>query len=135
MFSIHKEQEMKSRDAFWPLLAAILSLAVGALPAEAQTAEPGRDPSLVAHWRTTRIVFDSSRDENMVLRDSGSAEKWTVTASGRSPTVKGQWSTQGRTLKIDWEDGEHWSRPFTFHEGQLVFPNIPKQRKFWDRLQ
>lgn len=126
---------MKSRDARWIFIAALLSVALAASPAAAQSAEPGRDQNLVAHWRSTRIVFESPRDEHLVLRASGSAEKWTVTASGRSGVVKGSWGTQGKTLTINWEDGEQWAQPFTFYERQLVFPNIPKQRKFWDRIE
>jgi hypothetical protein len=135
MLLIQEEQGMKSRNALWPLIAALLSMAQAAHPTAAQTADPGRDQNLIAHWRNTRIVFDSPRDENMVLRADGSAEKWTVTASGRSGTVKGRWGTQAKILKIDWEDGVHWSRPFTFYEGKLVFPNIQNQRKFWDRIE
>lgn len=94
----------------------------GRLPAAAQTADPGRDQNLIAHWRNTRIVFDSARDENMVLRASGSAEKWTVTATGRSAPVYGQWVTQAKILKIDWEDGEHWSGPSPSTRANSFFP-------------
>ena len=131
---------MKSRIAHWPLIVTLLSSmfalsAVMASPAVAQSADPGRAQGLVGHWRSTRIIFDSARDEHMVLRDDGSAETWTVTASGRSATVRGRWSTEAKTLSVDWEDGKRWSRPFTFHEGQLVFPNIPNRRSFWDRIK
>jgi hypothetical protein len=60
MLSIQKEREMKSRNALWPLIVALLSMAQAASPAAAQTADPGRDQNLIAHWRNTRIVFDSA---------------------------------------------------------------------------
>jgi hypothetical protein len=99
----------------------------------AQAAAPGRE-QLVGHWRSTRIVFDSPRDEHLVLRSNGLVERWTVTASGRSATVRGRWGTQANTLNLDWEDGNQWSRPFTFYEGNLVFPNVQNQRRFWERI-
>jgi hypothetical protein len=126
---------MNSRRALRPLIAAILFTAAAASLLPAQGSDSGRDPNLVGHWRNTRIVFESSRDEHLVLRGDGSAETWTVTATGRSAPVKGRWETQARTLSITWDDGAKWSRPFTFYENQLVFPNIQKQRKFWERLQ
>ena len=71
----------------------------------------------------------------MVLRDNGSVERWLVTASRRSGTVRGRWGTQDNILSMEWEDGSQWSRPFTFHDGNLVFPNVPNQRKFWERIE
>jgi hypothetical protein len=132
---VREEPGMKRRTALWTLIAAVVSMAGTASPAPGQGAESARTPDLVAHWRSTRIVFESPRDEHLVLQADGSAETWTVTASGRSASVKGTWGSEGRTLTIDWENGQKWARPFTFYEGQLVFPNVPKQRKFWDRLR
>ena len=125
---------MKPTNALRPLTAALFSLALACAAAMAQTAEPARPQNLVAHWRNTRIVFESPRDEHLVLRGDGSAETWTVTASGKSAPVRGRWDAQARTLSIDWEDGAKWSRPFTFYQRQLVFPNVQNRRKFWDRL-
>jgi hypothetical protein len=115
--------------------AAATRMAEAAHPAVAQTAGPSRAQSLIGHWRNTRIIFGSPRDENMVLRADGLVEKWSVTASSRSSTVRGRWDTQANILSIDWEDGTQWSGSFTFHEGNLVFPNRQNQRRFWDRIE
>jgi hypothetical protein len=141
---------MKSSDVIWPLIA---TLCVGAMapetsgrdwqgygalaaaPLMAQAPGPGRAEPLIGHWRNTRIVFDSPRDEHMVLRGNGVVERWSVTASGRSGAVRGRWGTQANMLNLDWEDGSQWSRPFTFHDGNLVFPNVQNQRKFWQRIE
>ena len=109
--------------------------ALAAATRMAQAASPSRAQKLIGHWRNTRIVFDSPRDEHMVLRGNGVVERWLVTASGRSGAVRGRWSTQANILSMDWEDGSQWSRPFTFHEGNLVFPNVQNQRKFWERIE
>jgi len=150
---------MKSSDVIWPLIATLSVGAMappaagtasgletighdwpgyGALAADtrmAQAASPSRVEKLIGHWRNTRIVFDSARDEHMVFRGNGVVERWSVTASGRSGTVRGRWATQANILSLDWEDGSQWSRPFTFHDGNLVFPNVQKQRKFWERIE
>lgn len=155
---------MKSSDMIWPLIAtlcvgpmaptaagtasgldvrdATIAQGFGAVERAdvaatwmAQAAGPSRAEKLIGHWRNTRIVFDSPRDEHMVLRSNGMVERWSVTASGRSGTVRGRWGTQANVLRLDWEDGSQWSRPFTFHEGNLVFPNVQNQRKFWERIE
>jgi hypothetical protein len=48
--------------------------------------------------------------------------------------MRGRWKSQGTTLSVDWEGGRQWSQPFTFYEGQLVFPNVANQRQFWDLI-
>jgi hypothetical protein len=108
--------------------------AVAAATRMAQAAGPSRE-KLIGHWRSTQIVFGSPRDDHMVLRSNGLVERWSVTASGRSGAVKGRWSTQANSLSLEWDDGSQWSRPFTFHEGNLVFPNVQNQRKFWERIE
>jgi hypothetical protein len=105
--------------------------ASGAAPRPA----PSRTPTLAGHWRSTSIVFESPRDEHLVLHENGTAETWMVTASSRSPATRGRWSTKGTMLNIDWEDGRQWGQPFTFLEGQLVFPNVPNQRQFWEAIR
>ncbi len=122
----------------WPergALAAATRMAEAAKPADGPTPAPGGGQTLTGHWRSTRIIFESPNDEHLVLHPDGSAETWTVTASGRSQPTRGRWRTEGRTLSVDWEDGRQWSQPFTFHEGQLVFPNIPNRRQFWERIE
>ena len=94
-------------------------------PAPGPTPPPSGTPTLVGHWRSTTISFDSPRDEHFVMRADGTAETWIVTASGRTPVTRGRWSTKGTTLSVAWEDGRQWGRPFTFYQGQLVFPNVP----------
>ena len=105
----------------------------GATPAPQPA--PSRAPTLVGHWRSTTISFGSPRDEHLVVREDGSAETWQVTASSRTPVTRGRWSAKGTMLSVDWEDGRRWGQPFTFHEGQLVFPNVPNQRQFWEAMR
>ena len=116
-------------------LAAATRMAEAAKPADSPTPVPGGGQTLTGHWRSTRILFDSPNDEHLVLHPDGTAETWTVTASGRSQPTRGRWTSQGRTLSVDWEDGRQWSQPFTFHEGQLVFPNVPNRRQFWELIK
>jgi hypothetical protein len=63
---------------------------------------------LVGHWRMTKIVFERPKDEHLVLEADGSV------------------SLAGRT---------RYPLPFTFYEGQLVYPNIPNRRGFWERIE
>jgi hypothetical protein len=58
-----------------------------------------------------------------------------VTASGREPVTRGRWTAKGTALSVTWEDGRQWGQPFTFFEGQLVFPNVPNQRQFWEAMR
>jgi len=137
---------MKSIGVTWWLVVTLCVLAMAPAtvpatsrpdvnPAVAQTADPSRAQNLVGHWRNTQIVFGSARDENIVLRANGVVEKWSVTASSRSSIVRGRWETQANIFSVDWEDGTKWSGPFTFHQGNLVFPNRQGQRRFWDRIE
>ncbi len=126
---------MKSSHLTWRLVVTLCVLAMAPATAVAQIADPGRAQSLIGHWRNTRIVFDRAHDEHIVLRANGVVEKWSVTASSRSSIVRGRWETQANTLSIDWEDGTKWSGLFTFHQGNLVFPNRQGQRRFWDRIE
>jgi hypothetical protein len=89
---------------------------------------------LIGHWRKTTIVFGSPKDEHLVLRADGAAENWVVTADSRSEPVTGRWSVEGKTLTLSLGDNEN-SSPFTFYEGQLVFPNIPNRRGFWEKIE
>jgi hypothetical protein len=47
--------------------------------------------------------------------------------------MTGRWSVEGKTLTLSFGDNEN-SRPFTMYQGQLVFPNIPNRRQFWDKI-
>jgi len=101
--------------------------------------ESGDAPSantqrLIGHWRKTTIVFGSPKDEHLVLHADGTAENWVVTAQNWSEPVTGRWSVEGKTLKLSLGENEN-SKPFTFYEGQLVFPNIPNRRGFWEKIE
>ena len=87
---------------------------------------------LIGHWRKTTIVFGSPKDEHLVLYADGTAENWVVTAESRSEPVSGRWSVEGKTLTLSFGENEN-AKPFTFYQGQLVFPNIPNRRGFWER--
>lgn len=89
---------------------------------------------LIGHWRKTTIVFESPKDEHVVLHADGTAENWVVTADSRSEPVTGRWSVEGKTLTLSFGENQN-SKPFTFYEGQLVFPNIPKRRGFWEKIE
>ena len=89
---------------------------------------------VIGHWRKTTIVFGSPKDEHLVLHADGTAENWVVTAESRSEPVTGRWSVEGKTLTLSFGDNEH-SNPFTFYQGQLVFPNIPNRRGFWEKIE
>jgi hypothetical protein len=96
--------------------------------------------ALVGHWRKTTVIYESVKDEHLVFHADGTVDNWVVTVSGpyegrtsRTGTTTGHWIVEGKLLKIDWGDKQS-SRPFFFHMGQLVLPNIPNNRKFWDRV-
>ena len=136
--------EQLARD--WPSvgsLAAATRMAESAnkVPAPTPAPDPDRNPisspnpTLVGHWRSTEIVFGSPRDEHLVLVVDGAAETWIVTATSRSAVTRGRWSVKGTMLSVDWEDGRRWGQPYTFFEGQLVFPNVRNQRQFWEAIQ
>ena len=91
--------------------------------------------ALVGHWRQTTIRFEQPRDEHLVLAADGRMANWVVTADSRSEPVTGAWRTEERTLILEIEGGEAVSQPFTFYQGQLVFPNIPNRRGFWERIE
>lgn len=121
----------------WPedgALAAATHMAEAANGSSTQNVSPDGGEGLVGHWLYTSIVFESARDENLALRPDGTAEAWIATASGAEPPTSGRWRTEGTALIVEWDDGTQWSQPFTFHEGQLIFPNIPGRRKNWERI-
>jgi hypothetical protein len=129
--------EQLARD--WPArgaLAAATRMAEAAAPpkpkGEPSAPAPGGAPTLAGHWRSTQILFDQPQDEHLVLRADGTAETWFVTAESRTPVTRGRWRVQGTNLFVDWQDGRQWGQPFTFYQGQLVFPNVPNRRQFWE---
>jgi hypothetical protein len=133
---------MEQLAADWPRLGATTAatrLAETAKRAQGspQTNAPARgvtDSTLVGHWRTTRIVFESPRDDHLELSADGTAERWSVTASGSGPKTVGRWAVAGSVLSLTWSGETQTSQAFTMYQGQLVLPNVQGRRVFWDRL-
>jgi hypothetical protein len=90
--------------------------------------------ALIGHWRKTTIGYTGPIDEHLVLHVDGTVENWTATAYERRVPEEGHWSVEGKTLTLSF-GGNDRSSPFTFHEGQLVFPNIPNRRGFWEKIE
>jgi len=90
--------------------------------------------ALVGHWRKTTISYTGPIDEHLVLHPNGTVENWTATAYERREPVTGHWSVEGKTLTLSF-GGNDRSNPFTFYQGQLVFPNIPNRRGFWEKIE
>jgi hypothetical protein len=90
--------------------------------------------ALIGHWRKTTISYTGSVDEHLVLHVDTTAENWTATAYERREPVTGHWNVEGKTLILSF-GGNDRSGPFTFYQGQLVFPNIPNHRGFWEKIE
>ena len=95
---------------------------------------------LIGHWRKTTTLYGSVRDEHLVFYPDGTVDNWAVAisqftgAESREGKTTGRWEIEGKLLIIDWGDKQS-SRPFFFHQGQLVWPNIPNARRYWDRVR
>ncbi|WP_145988105.1 lipocalin family protein [Pseudanabaena sp. ABRG5-3] len=90
---------------------------------------------LVGHWRETSVNYDVSKDVHLVLAANGTAARWSATVAGRSPKEVGTWKVKGKNLILELEGYEKLSRPFTIHEGDLVFPNISNKRRYWEKIR
>ena len=90
--------------------------------------------ALIGHWRKTTISYTGPIDEHLVLHVDGTVENWTATAYERRDSVTGHWNVEGKTLILSF-GGNDRTNPFTFYQGQLVFPNIPNRRGFWEKIQ
>jgi hypothetical protein len=119
---------------------ALLACAFVAFSARAAAEEIDNTSALVGHWLKTTTIYYSVKDEHLMFRPDGTVDNWTVTVSGpyegrttRTATTTGRWSVNGKLLNIDWGD-KQISRPFFFYKGQLVLPNIPNARQYWDRV-
>jgi len=95
---------------------------------------------LIGHWRKTTTIYYSVKDEHLVFHPDRTVDNWVVTVSGpyegkmtRTGTTTGRWSVEGKVLNMDWGDKQS-SQPFFFYNGQLVLPNRPNARQFWDRV-
>ena len=136
---------MRKGDVRYKLccLANCIALAIAAGSAAAappiirfqENAAPSNNQQqLIGHWRKTTIGYTGPIDEHLVLHSNGTVENWTVTAYERREPVTGHWSVEGKTLTLSF-GGNDRSSPFTFYEGQLVFPNIPNRRGFWEKIE
>lgn len=101
---------------------------------ESSSSSSDSSSGLVGHWRKTTIGYTGPIDEHLILNSNGTVENWTVTAYERREPVTGHWSVEGKTLTLSF-GGSDRSNPFTFYQGQLVFPNIPNRRGFWERIE
>ena len=90
--------------------------------------------ALIGHWRKTTISYTGPVDEHLVLHVDGTVENWTATAYERRAPVTGNWNVEGKTLTLSF-GGSDRSNLFTFYQGQLVFPNIPNRRGFWEKIE
>jgi hypothetical protein len=90
--------------------------------------------ALIGHWRKTTIGYTGPIDEHLVLHVDGTVENWTATAYERRNPVTGHWNVEGKTLILSF-GGNDRSSPFTFYQGQLVFPNIPNRRGIWEKIE
>jgi len=90
--------------------------------------------ALIGHWRKTTIGYTGPIDEHLVLHVDTTVENWTATAYERRELVTGHWSVEGKTLTLSF-GGNDRSSPFTFYQGQLVFPNIPNRRGIWEKIE
>ena len=90
--------------------------------------------ALIGHWRKTTISYTGPIDEHLVLHVDGTVENWTATAYERREPVTGHWNVEGKTLTLSF-GGNDRSSPFTFYQGQLVFPNIPNRRGIWEKIE
>jgi hypothetical protein len=115
------------------VLCIVAALAVIGTDVAAEGSDPSTE-GLVGHWRKTTISFGEPRDENLVLRANGTAERWVVTARSRTPAASGLWRVDAKVLTVQIEGQQPMSLPFTFYQGQLVFPNIPNRRGFWEKI-
>jgi hypothetical protein len=114
-----------ARSTVWTLLIASMIGASANLYAQTSKED------LVGHWRMTKILIDGSpQDTHMVLHNDGTVEIWKVTAESRGEKLTGHWDVDGKMLVLDGD-----SSPFTFYEGQLVFPNVQGSRQFWEKIE
>lgn len=122
-------------DHIWKIPPVLMAQSA-VIPERTQPAAPISESArvLVGHWRKTTIVFEQPEDEHLALHADGTVENWIVTASGRSAPTAGTWSVEGKMLNLLLDGHERISQPFTFYEGQLVFPNIANRRRFWENL-
>jgi hypothetical protein len=115
------------------LLKALLLVCLTLAPTRPVWADESNAAALVGHWCKTTIRFEQPRDEHLVLGDNGAMANWVVTAQSRTEPVSGTWRVDGNILTLGVDGQVRMSQPFTFYQGQLVFPNVQNRRGFWTR--
>jgi len=125
------------RRALFLICGSIVFSAGAMSPGSIALAQEGQEPAnaLIGHWRNTKIVFEKPQDTHLVLHPDGVAETWMVTATKRDPKSTGRWRSEGKTLTLGFGNGDERSYSFTFYQGQLVLPNIPNKRQFWEKIE
>ena len=116
------------------LLKALLLVCLTLGAARPVWADESNAAALMGHWRKTTIRFEQPRDEHLVLGDNGSMANWVVTAQSRTEPLSGTWQADGNILTLSVNGQVRMSQPFTFYQGQLVFPNVQNRRGFWTRI-
>jgi hypothetical protein len=137
-----KTQNVRRKITWFPNCAALMfalfctaNARPGIITFQAPANASGENASpLIGHWRKTTIGYTGPIDEHLVLHSNGTVENWTVTAYERREPVTGHWNAEGKTLTLSF-GGNDRSNPFTFYQGQLVFPNIPNRRGFWEKIE
>ena len=138
---------MRTQNSTWKIAsfaqcAAFVLIAFSARAADSNiiTFQESSGPSsenssaLIGHWRTTRIGYTGPIDEHLVLYSNGTVENWTATAYERREPVTGHWSVEGKLLTLSF-GGNDRSNPFTFYNGELIFPNVPNHRRNWEKIE
>ena len=135
MGSIDMRSNTGSRKSEWFALFACAVLSFSA-----NTHAQDNATMLIGHWRTTSFNYGATSDEHLVFHPDGTVNRWVVTISGandgnisRTAPTTGRWTVQGKLLNIDWGTKKS-SQPFFFDKNQLVLPNTPNARRFWDRI-
>ena len=89
---------------------------------------------LIGHWRKTTVVFESPKDEHLILHADGTAENWVVTADSRSEPVMGRWSVEGKKLTLSVR-GKPELETVHLLRGPTRFSKYPKRRGFWEKIE
>jgi hypothetical protein len=124
------------------LAITLLALSQIASPALSQGASAETEATvavgnseLVGHWLRPVIALDTVTDHHLVLNPDGTAEQWAATPFSTDPPTAGTWEASADTLTLRMDGSEQASAPYFFFEGQLVFPNVEGNRRFWERAQ
>jgi hypothetical protein len=133
---VFRRISMLAQRASFAVVAFSIEAADSGIITFQESSAPSSENSsvLIGHWRKTTISYTGPIDEHLVLHSDGTVENWTATAYERREPVTGHWSVEGKTLTLSF-GGNDRSNPFTFYQGQLVFPNIQNRRGFWEKIE